>query len=373
VQLKRIIISVTNDLSSDQRVNRAALVLSEMGYEVLLVGRELRHSPPVAGGFKCRRFKLFFNKGPLFYAEYNLRLFFYLLFKKHDLLLANDLDTLLANFIVSKLRKSELVYDSHEYYTEVPELQHRRFVRGVWERIERFVFPKLQTVYTVNDTIADIYREKYGVDVKVVRNIPLQTEGNGQANGEELNLPENKRILILQGAGINVDRGGEELVRAMEYVENAMLYIIGSGDVIPDLKNMTGQMGLNNKVIFIDRIPSEKLNAYTRKSHIGITIDKTTNLNYKYSLPNKLFDYIHAGIPILASRPIEVEKIIKQYNIGVLIDNHEPKHIADKINFMLQDEDRLDMWRENVKVAQKDLTWEKEKLKLKNIFLGLGE
>jgi len=181
--------------------------------------------------------KLIFTKGPFFYAEYNIRLFFLLLFRKVDLLVSNDLDTLLPNYLISKFKGIPIVYDSHELFTETPEVIHRKFVKSFWEGIEKRIFPRLKDVFTVSDSIAGIFKEKYGVDVKVVRNIPPTLNFNNKKSRKEMNLPEDKKIIVLQGSGINIQRGAEELIESMQYVENILLLIIGGGDVINQLKD----------------------------------------------------------------------------------------------------------------------------------------
>ena len=128
--MKKIIISVTNDLIADNRVHKVATSLCKNNYNILLIGRKLKKSSKIKErNYKCKRIKLIFNKGALFYAEYNFRLFWLLLFTKADILLANDLDTLLANFLCAKIKRKKLVYDSHEYFTEVPELINRKFTK----------------------------------------------------------------------------------------------------------------------------------------------------------------------------------------------------------------------------------------------------
>ena len=157
----RIIISVTSDLVTDQRVQRAAGTLKEAGYQVMLVGRVLSDSIEMKGKrFRITRFKLWVNKGPFFYLNYNLRLFWYLLWNQADILLSNDLDTLPANFLVSKIKGIPLVYDSHEYFTGVPELSQRPKVKAIWKRIESFIFTKIQYAYTVNSSIAQLYEDE---------------------------------------------------------------------------------------------------------------------------------------------------------------------------------------------------------------------
>ncbi len=369
--MKKAIVSVINDLSTDQRVHKVCNTLYKLGYDVTLVGRKQQKSLPLTKrDYKTKRMFLLFEKGPFFYAEFQIRLFFYLLFHKANVLVSNDLDTLLPNYLISKFKNYQLVYDTHELFCEVPELQANPAKKNIWKGIERWIFPKLKYVFTVNDSIAKIYTDEYRVDVRVVRNIPLlsaHTE-NSAISKTELNLPIDKKIIVLQGAGINIDRGAEEAVQAMQYISNVLLLIIGSGDVLDILKQMVVHLKLTDKVQFIDKVPFDKLMQYTRHADLGLTLDKDTNINYRYSLPNKLFDYIHAGVPVLASNLVEVKKVITTYAIGGCIENYNPQHIADKMNFILNNEETLQVWKKNCKIASEKLNWEKEEQQLIDVY-----
>ncbi|MBP7810549.1 MAG: glycosyltransferase [Bacteroidia bacterium] len=358
--------SVINDLATDQRVLRTCSVLEEHGLTVILFGRELENSPSVSHlPYKTKRVKMAFTKGPLFYFFFNLRLYFFLISTKADALFANDLDTLWANYCASKLKKIPLIYDSHEIFCEVPELQKTPLKKRIWERLEKRIIPKLKHCITVNQSIADYFKEKYNTSFSVVRNIPQETPNFKAKSKQELGIPANKKILILQGAGINIDRGAEELVQAMTYVD-AHLYIIGGGDVFPTLKKLLTELNLTTKITIKDKMPKAELLHFTHNADIGISIDKDTNLNYHFSLPNKIFDYIQAGIPVLASNLPEIKNIISRYNIGCVIDNHEPKHIAEKINFMLNSSDYT-TWKDNTTKAARENSWENEKQNLEKL------
>jgi len=340
-----------------------------MGFEPTLVGRRKRDSLSLSDRpYKTRRIKLLFEKGPLFYACYNIRLFFFLLFTRADLLVSNDLDTLLANYLASKIKRVQLVYDTHEYYTETPELVDRPRVQSFWRSIEKWIFPKLKYVYTVNGSIANLYKDAYGVDVKVVRNVPETKPVLNKRSRASMGLPEDKKIILLQGAGINIQRGAEEMLEAMQYIDDAVFMIVGGGDVLGKLKEMTVELGLEHKVLFIPKQALDTVWEYTVQADLGVTLDKDTNPNYRYSLPNKLFDYMQAGVPVLASPLVELKKIIEEYQIGTTIDNHDPRHIAGKINEIFANAGVLEHWKENLTFASKALCWEKEEETLIQIY-----
>ncbi len=365
--MKTIVVSVTNDLVTDQRVHKVCTTLQEMGFTIHLIGRKLKNSLPLERNYRITRMRLLFNKGPLFYTEYNFRLFILLLFSKKDVLLANDLDTLLPNFLVAKISNKPIVYDSHELFTEVPELIHRPKVQKIWLTIEEFIFPKLKHVFTVNQLIADIYTQKYKVPVKILRNIAPKYVLDTIDKSFEKNVGKGKKVIILQGAGINIDRGGEEAVEMMRYVNHAILYVIGSGDVFPILHQMVKEYDLENKVFLLGRRPYKELMKYTQIADLGLSLDKNTNLNYEYSLPNKIFDYIQAETPMLVSNRKIIAKLIQGENLGMIIDHHNPLLMAEKVNEMLSSPN-YDIWKQNLKLAAKKYHWEKESEVIKEVY-----
>lgn len=355
------IVSVINDLVTDRRVHKTCMVLHENGYEVLLVGRVLPNSLPMdERPYQTHRMKLRYTKGPAFYAEFMLRLASFLKKHKPALLVANDLDTLRPNYNLAKKRGIPLIYDSHEIFCEVPELQNSPLKKKTWEKLEAGIVPKLKYCITVNQSIANWFKEKYKIEFKVVRNIPDKINVGKIKTREELKLPVDKKIILLQGAGINIQRGAEEAVEAMQWVENAVLYIIGGGDAFESLKFRVESLKLSGKVFFKPKMPPQELYEYTCNADIGLSLDKDTNINYRFSLPNKVFDYVYAGVPVLASPLTEIKSFIEKYKVGICIDNHEPKHIAAKMNEMLSSL-QYATWKENTRKAATENSWENEK------------
>lgn len=362
--MKKIIISVTNDLVSDNRVHKVCISLKSMGFSVLLIGRKLKKSLPVSRNYRTKRIRLLFNKGFLFYAEYNIRLFFILLFSKSDVLLSNDLDTLLANYLAAKIKQKEIVYDSHEYFTQVPEIINRKFVQKFWLTIEKKIVPNLIHCYTVCELLANEYNKKYNTNFKIVRNVPYRFS---QEQVEKPLKTSNQKIIIYQGA-LNIGRGIELVIRTLPYLNNVVFYIVGDGDIYEQLKKLVNVQKVTDKVVFTGKIPLEKLASYTKCADLGISLEENLGLNYYYSLPNKIFDYINSGVPVLCSNFPEMKKIVEQYKIGICSNERNPQKLSQIINNMLNNQSEINNWKSNLKIAANELCWENEEKELISIY-----
>ena len=374
-QKGKVIVSVTNDLVTDNRVHKVCIFLVEEGYQVTLVGRRLKNSLEIQGRhYSTKRLRLLFTKGALFYLEFNFCLFFYLLLHRSSILVSNDLDTLLANYLVSKVKKVKLVYDTHEYFTEVPELVEHPFKQKIWQKLERWIFPKLKNVYTVNHSIAKIYDQKYSVPVQVVRNVAPLFYHSEKKSRELLGLPLDKFIIILQGSGINKKRGAEEAVEAMKSIEGSLLLIIGGGDVLPILKQQVEINSLDKKVIFLPKMPYSEMMHYTCNADLGLAIDHTDVINHKLALPNKFFDYIQAQVPILATDLTEVRALIEQYDIGFIPENPlTAERLSENIREIMGLEvERINILKNNLLQKKEKENWQNELVKVQNIYSNLN-
>jgi len=362
--LKRIIISVTNDLVTDQRVGKTCELLSETGYDVLLVGRKLKKSFSIQRNYRTKRFRLLFNKGILFYTEYNIRLFLFLLFTKKDMLFSNDLDTLLPNYIIGKLQNKKLVFDSHELFSEIPELVNKQQVKKVWLFLEKTIIPKLQNVITVSDSIKNHYHNLYGISAIVIRNIP-KIEHINQKNFEI--DAEEKKVILYQGS-VNIGRGIELMIDTMALLDEYLFIVIGDGDILEQLKEKVSNLSLHNKVNFLGKKTPEELKELTPNATIGMSLEEDLGLNYRYALPNKIFDYLHANVPVIVADLPEMRSLIKKHPIGEILIERTPKTLAKTIINMTNIS-----YEKELKTAKKELNWSKEKEKLISIFSKLDK
>jgi glycosyltransferase involved in cell wall biosynthesis len=259
--------------------------------------------------------------------------------------------------------KKKLVYDSHEYFLGVPEIQNRYFVKKVWSSIESFIFPKLKYVFTVNESISDLYFKDYKVRPLVIRNLPNKSSLIKVKTKKDLGLPDNKKLVILQGSGINVDRGAEELLEAISIQDDFFLSVVGKGDVVDKLKKRCAKSDLVDKVLFVPTLPYSQMMQFTLNSDVGVSLDKNNNINYKFSLPNKIFDYSKAEIPFVSTNLVEIRKIAEEFHTGVLISSLNPESIIVGLNKAIALK-KSKNFISNIAKINSNLNWESESVSL---------
>ena len=347
---------------------RICTTLATEGYDVTLVGRRLKNSQPFDyQQIKHCRFSLFFNKGKFFYVEYNLRLFFWLLFQRFDIVCGIDLDTILPCYFATILRGGKsCVYDAHELFTDTPEVERRPKIRRIWLAVERFIVPRVKHCYTVGQSVADEFEQRYGKKFEVIRNLPFKNPEIFKLQGSKLDdllIPQLPNIIIYQGA-LNEGRGLEQTIEAMKDIENAEFWLVGEGDLSEILRGMVTAMKMENKIKFLGFIKPKDLPNITRQATIGLNIAEDKSLSYRLSLPNKIFDYIQAGVPQICIQFIEFQRLNDAFNIAYMIPKAEKRLIAEAINRLLSDTVLYQNLKENCANAATVLTWENEQKKL---------
>lgn len=340
-------------------MDRICTSLAENGYQVTLVGRKLGHSPALADKkFRQKRLRCFFNKGKWFYAEYNIRLFLYLLFKKMDAVCAIDLDTILPCLYASKWKKIPRIYDAHELFTGLKEVETRPSIKKIWSWVERTSVPRFKWGYTVSESIADEFNRRYGVEYEVIRNMSRLREIT--------EIPADDRFLLYQGA-VNEARAFEQLIPAMREIP-CRLVICGDGNFMPQLKTLISLHDVGHKVELKGMLAPEDLWRVSQTATIGLGVAENTGINQYFALPNKFFDYIHAGIPQVAMAFPEYLRVNAIYEVAVLLTDSSPALISASVNKLLTDAVLYDRLRQNCLRARLVLNWQREEQKLLDFY-----
>jgi len=362
-----IVALVSNDLVTDQRMQRCLTSLSQAGYRCLLLGRLRPHSKALSEVFPFdqERHVLAADAGKKFYLELNKAHQKRLVELRPKAILVVDVDTMLAGASAARLLGIPWVYDAHELFAEQPEVARRWWIKAIWNWVEKRYVPKAAAVYTVGQEIATILAEKHGVQVSTVRNLPW-----AKSTCEKSKAGNKKPIVLYQGA-LNEGRGLEELIQAAKQLPNYTFWIAGGGYLRSHLDALVEELQLSN-VVFHGELTPKELHALTPQADIGYALMRNTSLNYYLSLSNKSIDYIQAGLPSLQMDWPEYRSIHEQYGCYQLVPEISSQAVVDGL-LALEDSDHFKALQDGCKRAAKDLTWDLEQEELVRIWREVFE
>lgn len=356
---KRITLAVTSDLSYDQRIDRIAFALTEADFEVFVIGRRKKQSIPLEKKtYSRKRLNCFFEKGKLFYLEFNFRLFFFLLFNSSDIICANDLDTILPCTLVCIIKRKTLTFDSHEYFTEVPEVVNRPKIQFIWEKIANFCIPYSKLNYTVSESLAKIFEEKYNAAFITIRNIPFKNKPSIQPK----HIPKLPEKYFIYCGAVNQGRGLENLIAIFENL-NAFLVIAGDGDLYEKISTEVKRKKLESRILLPGYVKPEEMMWITQNAFAGFNLLENSGLSYYYSAANKFFDYANAGIPQICINFPEYISLNHELEVA-LLTNLDSNAILNCINTLENDQDLFLKLKTNCKKSLEVWNWENESLNL---------
>jgi glycosyltransferase involved in cell wall biosynthesis len=357
---KRVIVSVFNNLWTDQRVEKMCQTLHDNGYEVVLIGATWLGAPEMQRPYHFERLPIKAKVLRMAYAEFQLKLYQALkrYQKPNAILLANDLDSLWPNVRLSRQAKLPLVYDSHEIFTQMPSVQGR-WVQKVWQRLEGYCMPHVRHMMCASASYAQWFAEHYGVTPVVVRNLP---KAHFQTQVSE------KPVVLYQGT-LNFSRGIDLAIQAMALLPGVALWICGDGPMKATYQALAKSLNLDDRVKFLGKFSPTDLRQITPQASVGLSIEENLGLSYYYSLPNKISDYIQNGVPVVVAKFPEMQRIVAQYQVGECLENSSVSHLAEKINLVLQKGKAF--YAPQLEIAAQALTWEQEESKILGLFEGI--
>ena len=363
---RRIVMAVSDDLLTDQRVLRASDALYEAGYEVSLVGRAWPDKSRLVKPYRSCKMRLLFKRSAFFYAEFNIRLFLKLLFSRADVFYANDTDSLLGVGVAAWLRGKQFVFDGHELFPDVPELVDKPLVRSVWRAIERVFIKRAALCITVNESLAREYRRRYGVEFTVVRNLSAVSGQLSAVSSQQSAVSDT--VLLYQGA-VNRGRCVKEVIDAMEFLQDCRFVVAGGGDLLDEMKRYAAGKPYASRIVFTGRLRPEVLRELTGQAKLGFCIMENMGLNYYLSLPNRIADYAYSHVPVLANDFPEMRRVLDAYRIGSCIDEeviYDARRLAGEARKVLEEWGSMgaDERRTRFEAALEDMSWKKEQKKL---------
>lgn len=358
----KILVSVFSNLYTDQRVEKVCRTLHENGYTIELIGNTWGGAPELKRPYPVSRIPLKSKILRFAYIEFNRKLYSEILRRadKDTVLLCNDLDAVIPGFLVSRKLGIPMVFDSHEIYTEMPSVRGR-WVQKIWRLVEKLTVPKQKYMMTASESYAEWFAQTYRIKKPtVIQNFPRKINYSLPAQSDS-----SRRIILYQGA-INPSRGLDKVIPAMRSIENAELWIAGDGPQKENYEKLTEKLQLNGKIKFLGKIEPDELRKITAKADVGLSIEENNGLSYYYSLPNKVSDYIQAGVPVVVSDFPEMKKVVEKFGVGEMISNHSEEELSEKIKTVL--EHGKDFYKAQLDAAAGQLNWEAEEPKLLELF-----
>ncbi|MCJ7647309.1 MAG: glycosyltransferase [Candidatus Lokiarchaeota archaeon] len=363
---KTVLILFLSNFNYDSRASNLYKSFCERGYEVKVVSFDW-----LTKGFKTESgeisvYKL--HKGFLsltFYLKFIFVLSFNLIKSKASIIFAEDVYTLPFAVIFSILKNGEVIYDSRELYGHLAGLRKRKIVQTILRVIEKIFIRGAYKIITTGNLDSEYIEKEFDLkDTIVIRNLPFIADIIEPFNfRKHFDLNGDVKILLYQGVILH-GRGLRSIFEALNRINNCVLVILGDGEYREFYQNLANEKGLSNRVFFWGKVEQPKLLEYTAGADIGLTIIENLSLSYYYALPNKMFEYIQAGIPVLASNFPQMKEIIDRYKVGLYIDPENIDEIVDSLNILINNNELRNNLKSNCIIAAKELNWNKEINKL---------
>lgn len=355
----------------DSRVRNFASSLESKGKTVVVIGFDWLGKKNIR--LKKNQFVFSIKRRPsiFFYSKFLILLNEALERIDAKIYVAEDIYTLPLVYKRAKKTGAKVFYDSRELYNFIGGLAKKPLVQKIIARIEKKYIRKVDLIIVTGEMDRDFLSEHYSLPKEkfvVIRNLPKLPEKIEPVNlRKKFGIPENFTVLIYQGI-LSKGRGIEKTIFAIEKIPNIALVLIGDGPETENLKKLTAEKNLENKVFFAGLIPNSELLNYTAGADIGVALIENISKSYYYALPNKLFEYFAANLPVIASPLPQMKKIIEEYKTGVLVNPENETEIAAAVKKLAEEKDFYNRLKTNAKTATQKLNWDAEFEGNKRIF-----
>jgi glycosyltransferase involved in cell wall biosynthesis len=359
-KLQKICIAFLGNFYFDTRTYNFYTSLSKNGFDVSVISFSWQNNKK-SDNKNVKVIQIKRHPSILFYFKFAVRTLINLFSFKADIYIADDIYTLPFIVIAGKIFHAKIIYDSREVYMHLAGLKQKKLTQNFIRAIEKFFIRYVDLTLAVGE-LDRIYIQKYYdlLNTLVIRNLPLCKKPDNAVDYRKMfNLPADSKIIVYQGMILH-GRGLKIILPILDRLDNAYLVIIGDGDQKEFYESLTEELKLNNKVFFIGLKTQNELTNFTAGADMGLSIIEDLSLSYYYALPNKLFEYVMAEVPVIVSNMPQMKEIVDKYHVGVCVNHNDSDEITKVINYYLQNEKSLLELKENCKKASEELCWEKE-------------
>ncbi len=365
---KRIILLSIDPLERNRRILNQLQTVTRLGWEaeVITVRSDADISPYIPKGVRVHRLPLFARSGPLMFLGFNAMLKIILLFRSFDILFVRGIWPFPAVLPVRLVKKFNIVYDAHEYFAGLPSLQNRPLLRKLWLWFEKHGVKKSALAFTVSEPILERLKQGYPffTNWHLIRNLPPYRHPVSPK------AETGKELTVVYHGYFMPERGLENLLQALARIDNPniRLKLVGAGILKDNLLAMVKSLRLEKRVEFMGMQAQDPLYSILSSCDLGTVLLNPVSENHRFALPNKFFDYIMAGVPVLVSDIPSLTKYVKKYDIGMTVRPNDIGDIARALESIAGRKEELKQWRENCLTAAKELCWEKEEIKLRRAY-----
>ena len=363
---KKALIAFLGNAYFDSRVFNLRNSLSHSGLNVRVVSFNWLEKRSTSEDPAIKVYNLRRRPAVLFYLGFLLRLKMNLLFGKFDYYFAEDVYTLPLVVIFAKIYRGKIFYNSRELYGYLAGLREKGRVQRIIAEIERRFIKYADHVLVTGEMDAEFIRQTYEIEKPVViRNLPLFTKPESLIDlRKQLNIPEEGLIILYQGVLLE-GRGIMPALEAIKDLPNVYFVLLGDGAEREQFESAAKNLDLYDRSFFLGFIPNDKLINYTASADLGLALIENISKSYYYALPNKLFEYIMAGVPVVCSDLPQMTAVVEKYNIGSVVDLNSRNSVRDIIAEISERREELLQLKENCRIAARELNWQNEFNKLK--------
>lgn len=380
-----------NSFKNDARVLKEAETLQEGGFRVIVFALEgdstLKKREVLSSGVEVRRLWSGGQRAPHGFVNdtqvprwkragrilkrcgAQIVMLFSIARQRPDIVHAHDVNTLPLGYLAARLCRARIVYDAHEFATEREGYKRLRRLIGM---IERYVTPRLDGMISTSDLNAKAYARRFKIPrPTVLANMPRYSAVAKAATSDglrgQLDIPSDQPIILYQG-GLQPGRGLFLLVDAMAKVDAAVCVIMGDGRLKDQLVAKREARGLHRRIRFHAPVPLAELPKFTASADIGVHPLENSCANHRWASPNKLYEYVHAGLPVVASDLAGMREPIETHRIGLVFEAENPADLARCLNVLLADRDKRQSFAENSRRVAPLLSWETQEVKLLELY-----